>query len=296
MFRLKYIITSIVFCLCLVANLHAEFLETSPNVFQHVNGKYKIIITSSGIFAIQTQKIDPKNFSTKDLTKDKVISSCFIRYSAEDNRYQELYINNTLYMIDGTFNLKLGDLSINVDELNTYISFVVYDKEVNESEQGILGVIGTSVVTNTTGSAFVALLEANLLSANDKNSTLVYTIDKNLLKKDNKEVQEGAKIGVKIDKTGFKNSCIADDAVILDTRDLELVKKYGASKNTKAIEDLFNSKKSKDIVKDLLIIRVEDSSVILLDYINANVKIAKKLGESSISNKTLCVIKNIDID
>ena len=296
MFKLKFILTILLFNVFFVISARAEFLETSPNVFQHINGMYKIVITNSGIFAMQTKKINPESFGVKDITKNNVISSCFIRYSAEDNRYQELYVNNTLYMIDGTFNLRLGDLAINVDDLNTYISFVVHDKEINDSEQGILGVIGTSVVTNTTGSAFIALLEANLLSASNKATTLEYTIDKNFLIKDKVKIEEGSKIGVKIDKSSFKNSCIAEDAVILDSRDLEILKKHGASKNTKAIEDIFNSRKSKDVVKDLLIIRVEDNSVILLDYINANIKIAKKLGESSISNKTLCVIKNIDID
>ena len=272
-----------------------EFLETSPNVFQHVNGQYRIIITQDGIFAMQTKPIDPKDFKISDITKDKVISSCFLRFNPETNKHEELIVNGTLYLIDGTLNLKLGDLSINTDELNTYISFVVYDKNIDDSNQGILGIIGRSVVTNTTGSAFVALLEANMLSSKDGN-VFEYIIRNSDLYKDGVKIQEGSKIGQKQDRSNFQDSCIGDNAVILSSQDLEEVKKFGKLKKNDEITKIFDSRKSHDIAKDFLIIRVEDSSVIFLDYINANIKIAKKLGKTSISDKTLCVIKNIDID
>lgn len=296
MSKLKFILTSI-FVLLISSNVSvAEFLETSLGVFQHKSGEYKIIITNDGIFAAQTKSIDPQKFETKNLTKDNVISSCFLRYDLQDHKYQELIVNGNIYLVNGTFNVKLGDLSINIDELNTYTTFVVYDDKTPESQQGILGVIGNVVVTNTFGSSFVALLEANSLTSKDSKGTLEYQIIGSKLFQDKKPIEEGASIGTKFDKSVFKNSCLDDDAVILDSKDLEIIKKLGKEKNNSEIEKIFNSKKAKDVVKDLLIIRVEDSSIILLDYIDANIKIAKKLGETSLSNKTLCLIKNIDLD
>lgn len=294
---IKNLIIFIFFLIFSTLSVHAEFLETSPNVFQHINGEYKIVITNDGVFAAQTKKIDVTNFKTHDLTKDNVISSCFLRYNADLKRFEELLVNGKLYLIDGSLNIKLGKLAINVDELNTYASFVVYDKDTDDSAQGILGVIGTSVVTNTTGSAFVALLEANSFSSdNTDNKIFSYDIVNNNLYHNKKELEEGQNIGKKFDRTKFTKGCLADNAVIVDSKDLSEIKKLGAKKDKHAIENIFNSRKSKDIVKDLLIIRVEDSSVILLDYINAEVKIAKILGETNSSNKTLCLIKNIDME
>lgn len=113
-----------------------------------------------------------------------------------------------------------------------------------------------------------------MLSSKDGN-VFEYIIRNSDLYKDGVKIQEGSKIGQKQDRSNFQDSCIGDNAVILSSQDLEEVKKFGKLKKNDEITKIFDSRKSHDIAKDFLIIRVEGSSVIFLDYINANIKIAK---------------------
>lgn len=272
-------------------SLYAEFKETSINVFQNINEEYKIVVTKNGIFVIETNKIDIKSFSLADLTKEKVKAHCFIEYNSQTNKYDKLLLGKHTFKIAGSFNLKIGKLHVNVDKLNTYSSYVVYDKNIDDNIQGILGVIGATVVVNTTGSSFVALLEANAMSG--LNISTYEVKDENLFLNDTK-VKENEKIGTTVNLPSNKSSCLAKTSVILNESDLKEIKKI--STDLEKVEAFFSKKQSQDIIKDFLIIRIENSSIILLDYINADIKIVKQLGNATKSNRNVCYIKNIDID
>lgn len=276
----------------------ADFQETSPNVFQYSNKEYKIIITQYGIFVAQTKKIDNNKFNKKNLTNKEVIRHCFIKYDAQKNIYDTLMIGENNYYIQGALNIFFGDMVIKIDGLNTYATFVVNDKEINESEQGILGILGTTPVTNTTGSSFVAFLEANAISKQDEEVIKDYTISKDdeLYEKD-KLVEEGSDIGKKFRMDKSINECLQEDALILSSNEIRKLERISKDKKTNAqeLEKIYSENKSSDILKDYLIMRVESTAIILLDYVGANIKIVKKLGKSKNTNKTLCVIKNIEI-
>ncbi len=294
-FKKIFIIFIIFFTFVIPSLSFAEFKETSLNVFQNMNEEYKIIITDEGIFIIQTKKIGLKSFSLADLTKEKIITHCFLKYNLMANKYEKLLIGKNVFDISGSFNLKIGNLHVNVDGLNKYSSYVVYDKNIEDSMQGILGVIGATVVVNTAGSSFVALLEANAMSSSE---VLTYEIKNEKLFLDNKEVKQDKKLGNIIDSSTTGNTCLQENSIILNEDNLKEMKKIGekSGNDLTEIEKIFSSRKSQDVIKDFLIIRIEKSSIILLDYINADIKIMKKLGDSSSSKRSICYIKSIDID
>ena len=285
-------VTLLITTLCSISS--AEFLQTRAGIFQHDGLRHKVVITEQGIFFAETKPIPLQMFNPSSLKNSNTIHG-FLYFDQDKNRYTKFSIKDKQYRIAGGFNLRLGDLSVKVDNNNPYVSFVSEGKKKNKKVSSILGVLGLSVVVNTEGNAVVALLEANTQFHSYKDVIKDYYQKEDKLYLGDLPVSEDF-IGVNLEGQRKSNPCTSSEAVILTSKEYEKLKtlRHDRNKGLLFLKRLMKSQSSNQLLGDLLFLRIDEQSVVALDYVQGEIKIISKLPEANA--RTVCVIENISIE
>lgn len=215
---------------CTTPPAHAEFIRSAPAVYQHSGKRLKIIISErssyTGIFIalakeeIELQEFDPRRVPAVGATH------IFIGFDEHQQRYQSLFLGESEYQIQGSFDLRFDEFRISVDNTKPYLS-IVYEpsqkigKGNSKLQPDILGFLGTLPVVNMTGDTAIALFEANTFAA-QRSLIQPYILKDQTLMLSGKPTST-RKVGLELEPQ--KNPCFTESTVFLAQYQLEEVKR-----------------------------------------------------------------------
>jgi hypothetical protein len=233
------------------AMAHAELMQTSPGVFQSTNSKVKVIASSSGLFIVSLKTGIPiQQFNIEKLPREEA-AHAFIRFAPEKGRnpYSEIVIANSHYPITGNLTLRVGDVTVSVDNSNPYAT-VKYNDGSPEGEH-LLGFYGTTKVIDGKG-PLATVLTANQLNKEYRKVIQPYTAVDTTLQFNGKPV-EAQTVGVLMDRN---HVCLADKAKVLTLEQLKAIQ-AGKSEAQQAqmLEKSFSANKRDNPLRGLLILR-----------------------------------------
>lgn len=233
------------------ASAYAELMQTSPGVFQSTDSKVKVIASSGGLFIVSLKTGIPiQQFNIEKLPSEDA-SHAFVRFAPAKGRnpYSEIVIANSRYPITGNLTLRVGEVSVSVDNSNPYAT-VKYNDGSPEGEH-LLGFYGTTKVIDGKG-PLATVLTANQLSKEYRKVIQPYTAVDRSLQFNGKPV-EAQTVGVLMDRN---HVCLADKAKILTLEQLKTIQ-AGKSEAQQAqmLEKSFSANKRDNPLRGLLILR-----------------------------------------
>lgn len=219
----------------------------------------------------------------------------FLSYDSVSNRYDSLVLGPNSYRIVGSFNLRLGTLLVKVDQKNPYVSFVVDDPALPAQQQGILGLIGLTVVVNTKGSESLSLLQANNDFGELQPLIKDYQEKEGYLYVDGHKIPTDVKVGYQAINLEKTNPCLHKESVVLTKSDLEKIRiwhRRGQKRDLAQVEQLFRNRKNNKLTDNILILRVDQESVAGVDFIDGTIKIIKQL-KTKDPQWQICLIEEV---
>lgn len=275
----------------------AEFVKTGAATYQHTNLQHRVVITEKGILFMETEPMPIQLFDPASVEPEKV-RHAFLAYNASTNRYNSLTLGANSYRVNGSFNLRLGKLLVKVDQNNPYISFVVDDPDYPSEQQGILGVIGLTVVVNTKGDEFLTLLQANNDFGELQPLIKDYQVQDGMLLVDGHKIPFSTAIGIASVQSEESNPCLSRDSVVLTRVDLEKIRiwhRRGGRQDLAQAEQLFKTRKNSKLADNILILRVDQDSVAGLDFIDGSIKIIKQI-KTKTPDWQICLIEEVAVE
>jgi hypothetical protein len=226
----------------------------------------------------------------------------FVEYSPELDRYTALHIGQRSFRIRGGFSLHSDAegqrLRITVDNNNPYLS-VVYEPVENsaaaqpaepslaprDNSPTILGFRGIQTVVNKSGLRYVALLEANQFNQ-FKGLIEPYVLADGAITLKGSQYQ-GNSIGVELEPQ--KNICLAKGSSLIYQSQLSGIK-GSANRETalKELENLLAAAKPQDPFKGVLLLRVNPTEILGLDYGKERVITVRPLPKAK---QSVCLIE-----
>jgi hypothetical protein len=276
--------------LCSRISAHAEFLKTGAEVYQSTGKRAKVIISQEepGIFILYGDPIELQLFDPAKVENTPTVTSAFIRYDPEGNRYVAVLVGHLEYRITGSFTLGVGEARVTVDNTNPYTTVVVDDGEGKNAE--ILGIMGLSVVVNFTGEHAVAVLEANQFSQY-RDVLKPYKVSGSAISLEGKPLAVTS-IGVALEQ---KNPCLEVGAVWLTAEELAEVKKGKTREELKSrLAKALAVARGRAPLKGQLKLRVAPDTLVTLDPIKGTIQHAKRVLEGS-AGQQVCVLERISI-
>jgi hypothetical protein len=146
------------------ASAYAELMQTSPGVFQSTDSKVKVIASSGGIFIVSLKTGIPiQQFNIEKLPSEEA-SHAFVRFAPDKGRnpYSEIVIANSRYPITGNLTLRVGEVSVSVDNSNPYATVKYNDGSPEGTEQFALG------LSSPVNASLLSSLGAATISDDDK--------------------------------------------------------------------------------------------------------------------------------
>lgn len=271
----------------------AEFLKTSEGVYQSLNRRQKIVVSQSypGVFIYEGKPVNVQTFDPATLDKE-ASKHVFIKYDPAANRYDAIVIGNQEYRIRGSLTLKLGGLRITVDNSNPYLSIVSDAPEGPQGRPAVLGIHGTDVIANFTGTNAAALLEANQFNQYSG------VIEPYALNNANALVLKGEPvrsklIGLEVEPP--RNPCARKGSIYITVADLKRVRAAATREERgKLMERALKKNKGYDLMKNLIILKITADTIISLDYENALVKLIRP-HKSGDSDAPICEIEPVEL-
>lgn len=288
----RRILVSFLCSLISFSTSEAEFLKTGTGVYQSTGKRAKIIISQEqpGVFIMFGPEIEVQAFNPAEVKKDPLIAHAFIRFDPQLNRYTSLIVGEKDYRVVGSFSLLLQDLRITVDNNNPYLSVVLDSPKKGVTDPEILGLLGLSVIVNTTGQQAVALLEANQFTQYE-GVISPYIIKDRGLQVNGQDVHTTS-VGLALEQ---KNVCLQPGAVVLQKAALDRLSSLkGKEEIRDFLSDAIMAGKKKSPLSSLLKLRVSPDSIIALDPIKGNVRVVKKVSLSS-ESRVVCSMDEIRI-
>lgn len=284
--------------------LEAQFVQTSSGVFQSADGQAKIITshTVPGLFVlfgppIALQLFDPARIEpSKELSQS--YAHLFIEYDPSFDRYSMLHLGSQKLRIKGGFTVLIRAgarvLRLTVDNNNPYFSAVL-DQEGSSGAApnftpSIVGFRGVKLVVNKTGQQPVALLEANqfnqfrgIIEPYEYREEALYVKGVKLT---------GNSLGVELEPQ--KNLCLKPDTAFLNETNIKKLKgELSKEALIESLEKTLEAPPTQDPFKGLLLLRIEPSEIVGLDYGSNTVKVFRPLKSTS---KQVCVTEDIPLD
>ena len=245
-------------------NLWAEFLQTGPYVFQSTTRNERVIVSQSvpGLFLLSSSNIELQLFDPAKVS-DRESVHAFLRFDPIQNRFAALTIGRRIFRINGSFVINVGDMRVAVDNDTPYVSVVLV------TSASILGFKGLEMVVNQTGWEAIRLLEANQFNQY-RNNTEPYWLTKGGLYFKN-QLLDLDFVGMSIAPP--RNSCLEKkDLMYLTRGELEKVKSFSDDNlRLQELRRLSVKNRVAQLLKELLLLRVEGNSVVGLNYRNGDV-------------------------
>jgi hypothetical protein len=308
----------------------AEIIQTSAGVLQSSDRRAKLIISHRvpGIFILLGSPIDLQIFDPAQIelpagglnasgagtssssqgaaVKGDSVTHLFVEYSPQLDRYTALHVGERSFRIRGGFSLHsdLGGqrLRVTVDNNNPYLS-VVYEplentgvspspedgSAVSLKEPSIVGFRGIQTVVNKSGLRYVALLEANQFNQ-FKGLIEPYGLHSGVLTLKGKEYS-GSSIGVELEPQ--KNLCLTKGSSLIYQTQLSAIK--GSSNREaalKELEGLLKASPSKDPFKGVLLLRINPTEILGLDYNKERVITVRPLPKAK---QSICLVEEIPL-
>ena len=275
---------------------HAEFIRTSPGVFQHTGKHLKVIVSHEipGIFVLAVPSLDLQVFDPAIVAREGA-QHIFIRYNPELDRYSAIVIGPKEYRVRGGLTIEAqidsDSVRLAVDNNNPYLSILI-DSSAKETSlpPSLLGFRGTELVVNETGQKKVALLEANRF--NQFQAVIEpYLLTSAGLALKGAEIA-GSTVGVEIEPP--KNFCLRSGTIFVSQKDLLRIKNIKQrDESVEQLEKLISGEAPPDPLKGVLLLRIEPTEMIGLDYSSGIVKIIRPLKKVP---KPLCSIEDIPLE
>ena len=293
---------------------HAEFIQTSSGVLQSSDRRAKMIVSYRvpGIFIVLGEPIDLQLFDPAKLelpsstpplnpAEGKIsesnspgITHLFVEYNPQLDRYSNLHVGQQSFRIKGGFTLHkelAGQrLRVTVDNNNPYLS-VVYEPVDGSSTSApsIVGFRGIQTVVNKAGMRYAALLEANQFNQ-FKGLIEPYGLLSGVLTLKGINFS-GSSIGVELEPQ--KNSCLGKNSSFISQAQLSSLKNSsdrGAA--LKELESLLKTAPQQDPFKGVLLLRVNPSEILGLDYGRERVITVRPLPKAK---QSICIIEEIPL-
>lgn len=272
-------------CLSALAPLQAEFLQTSPGVYQNPAGTEKVIVSYAvpGLFILTGPPVDIQLFDPARLD-GKGTQHVFVEYDAPNSSYSALLVGKERFKINGSFILEIGGLRIAVDNNNPYLSIV------DDKESSILGFRGTEPVVNLASEVAITFLEANQF--NQYGSAIApYTLAEGRLMLRGAPFQRDS-IGLKLEPP--RNPCLEKSKVIyLNEEEIVEIKKITSNdERLRRLDEKLKERKKYDPLAESLLAQITKESLISLNYLNGSVKSIRPM-QNKLAKTTICVVTEI---
>lgn len=273
----------------------AEILKTGADVYQSTNQRLKVIVSREepGIFIANVDPIDIQTFHPGQIKKDHSLA-VFVGYDQSKRVYSKLLVGKQEYRITGNFTIKIGGLRIAVDNRNPYLS-IIMDKLSEQGQISVLGFMGLQEIVKHTGGDSASLLEANTFADYD-DLIEPYELKADGLHLKGKSV-ESRTIGLTIEYP--RNPCLGrksrSPVYITELQVAELKAITTRQQRLDMLSSILTNKPSNSPLEQLLILKVDRSSVIGLDYRKSEIKVVRPLSSEK-RRQTLCVIESVYLD
>lgn len=275
---------------------HAEFLlTTASGVYQDTSGLVKVVVSSKagaeGLFIMAGPNIPPQEFNLE--TTPKADSRhIFVRFDdqATPLSYTEVIIDSKSYKVSGNLTIKLGGVvAVSIDNNNPYLS-VVTEGAASKGKPAILGFSGLTEVVRSTGPA-AAILAANQLDKSIADIIKPYIVENGSLTLSGKATQTPT-IGTYVKPD---SDCLSPDAVVLTSAQLQQIQSSKSEEQRVIqLEQAIKASQKKSPIAGHLTLKAEQSSVILLDIRQKNVKeLHPVIGTNS--KRKVCVLSEIKV-
>ncbi|MCO6431999.1 MAG: hypothetical protein J5J00_14160 [Deltaproteobacteria bacterium] len=272
------------------APAEAEFIQTGPSVFQASEDlRAKVVGTSVGVFVLYAAEPIPLQQFSPDSIKLEGSYSAFITYDAKRNMYSDVVVQSLIYPVRGSFALKVGELSVKVDNnASPYLTVVVGSETKNPS---IVPFSSTTPFGVYTGAGAVGILEANQAFSHIKDiSPYIVTVDGALNLKGNRV---SGHVGLAIPQG--QNDCLISGALFIEHHVLEKIKAVkDAAKQREQLQAAVAAAKRSRPFSDIIILSVdsEQHKVIAFDPRDSSVLAIKPVGSGN-SDRQICEVEKI---
>lgn len=271
----------------------ADFILTrASGVYQHTNGSTKVIVgaknDAQGIFVMVGNPVSPQEFNLETSPSDNV-KHLFIRFDgqAQPPTYSEIIINDKAYKVSGNLTINLGKTFVSIDNNNPYLTIVTEGTQVGEPAS-ILGFSGLNEIVKGSG-AVATILAANQLNPEVAKVILPYTTENDALLINGKPVTNPL-IGTFIRP---ENECLQPTSLLLYREDLtRIVAAKSEEDRVQLLDKFIGAAKKSNPLKEHLVLKADQKSVILLDIRNKNIHEMHIVKLKSARQK-ICVITNI---
>lgn len=272
-------------------NVSAEFLKTRQDVFQTVDERGKVIVSrqDAGIFIGYGRPINLQIFDPSQLLSQGT-QHVFVSYDTSLNGYTKLtFGDKKSYRIIGSLTFVIGNFRIAIDNNHGYCSVTEIDG--TPENLGVIGFRGVEPVARYSGSAAVALLEANQLESYQKVIRNFEYTDQGLTLNGN--TIDASAVGITFEPP--TNPCVpGKDKVFLNPRELEKIRQIINVKERLAyLEKVMKLQRLASPIDKLILIRINGDSAIGLDYERGAVTVVKPFSESR--DNQICVLEDVKI-
>lgn len=275
---------------------YAEFMMTmASGVYQHSAGHTKVVVSSKqgaeGVFILEGGEVALQEFDLEKTPREGT-KSVFVRFDPDANpaAYSELVLGQQRYKISGNLTLKLGQhTSVAIDNNNPYLSVVV---DQPGAAPAIVGFLGATEVVRGTGNAAI-ILAANQLDAKIAALIKPYVVGEEGV------LFNGKPLAIQTVGTFVKpdNSCLEPNSIVLMANERSSLREQpDEAQRAATLEKIIESHKKRSPLKDHLILKSDQSGVLLLDIKGQNVRFMSPLTESpSVGSRKVCVINDLDL-
>ncbi len=292
-----HLISSLLLLLLFVASAlrsEAQFVQTSSSgVYQSADGKAKVVLGNSegaqGIFVVYLAS----PVSAQEFNLEKLIAAgathLFIKFEGGGEfPYSQVIIGENAYKVNGNLNLQVGELRVNIDNTNPYLT-VTYRMEGSRGD-ALIGFYGLAEVIKGAGN-LAAIATANLHTSEIAKLLKPYSVRENALWLGEKRV-ETPTVGIFVQRDG--HICLKSSTAVLTADQLRRVqglKSKGEVAQGEALKSILEENQKKNLILGKLVLRSDlNSPVILLDM-SKNVYDLRAV--SSVSTRSVCVLSPI---
>ncbi len=267
-------------------DVRAELLQTAPGVFQSTDSKVKVVAGAMGLFVVHLSKGVPiQEFNVEKLPVEGT-AHALVRFSPESrNAYSEIVIGESRYPISGNLTLRVGDVTVSVDNTNPYAT-IKYSDGSPEGEH-LLGFYGTTKVIDGHG-PLATVLTANQLNEQYRKVVKPYTADGTTLQFNGKPISSQT-VGVLMERAHI---CLKDTTKVLTLAQLKAIQ-GGKSEVQQAqlLEKFLSANVRDNPLRGLLILRGDGKEpMVALHTGRREVFDFRPVSNSLSRNQTVCVL------
>jgi len=285
----RAVVRSSVFAAALIAfcaHARAELLQTAPGVFQSTDSKVKVVSGPMGLFVVHLSKGVPiQEFNIEKLPVEGT-THALVRFTPESrNPYSEIVIGESRYPISGNLTLRVGEVTVSVDNTNPYAT-IKYSDGSPDGEH-LLGFYGTTKVIDGHG-PLATVLTANQLNEQYRKVVKPYTAEGTTLQFNGKPLSSQT-VGVLMERAHI---CLKDSTKVLTLAQLRAIQ-GGKSEVQQAqlLEKFLSANVRDNPLRGLLILRGDGKEpMVALHTGRREVYDFRPVSNSLSRNQTVCVL------